>query len=82
MTSFGCGAVSSTHQPDDVARSRSSIGTLSSSWTTLSSSAGVGIVKRVLHVMRVGGIVAAQRSQERKHVLADDGIHLRGSENS
>ena len=27
---------------------------------------------RILHVMRVGGVVAAERAQERKDVLADD----------
>ena len=31
---------------------------------------------RVLHVVRVGGVVAAQRAQEREDVLADDGVHL------
>ena len=31
---------------------------------------------RVLHVMRVGGLVAAQRPQERKDVLADDVVHV------
>ena len=35
---------------------------------------------RVLHVVRVGGVVAAERAQEREDVLADDGEHLRRRE--
>ena len=31
---------------------------------------------RVLHVVRVGGVVAAERAQEGKDVLVDDGEHL------
>ena len=35
---------------------------------------------RVLHVMRVGGLIAAQRSKERKHMLADQFVHVSGRE--
>jgi hypothetical protein len=31
-------------------------------------------------MVSVGGAVAAQRPQEREHVLADDGEHLGGGE--
>ena len=31
---------------------------------------------RILHVVRIGGVVAAQGTQERKDVLADDSEHL------
>jgi hypothetical protein len=34
----------------------------------------------VLHVLRVGGVVAAQRAQKRKDVLRDHGVHVRRSE--
>ena len=35
---------------------------------------------RILHVVRVGRAVAAERAQEREDVLADDGEHLRRRE--
>jgi len=31
---------------------------------------------RVLHVVRVGGFIAAERAQEGENVLADDRVHL------
>lgn len=34
---------------------------------------------RVLHVARVGGVVAAQHAQEWENVVPDDGVHLRRS---
>lgn len=57
--------------------SRSSIGTLSSRSTTFAQQRRRwNDEARILHVMRVSRIVAAQPTQERKHVLADDAVHL------
>jgi hypothetical protein len=34
------------------------------------------MVKRVLHMVRVCGIVATEGAQERKNVLSDHGVHV------